>query len=969
MDFHISNEALARIEADLPYLGGQRKQQAQIALCWHLRQRNSKRALQMLTPLRISLSQTELPEEYRQAMLLRLDLIEHEILYLRNEYEKVDAWCNANLPRFAQLNDILGQADVLHLQGMIAFMRANLKLSIELFLRILALPPVPQEQAAYWQGRLACSHYSICILYTFSDPPQARIHFTRNHLHDLRKQAIGRPMYKQLLGANALLHSDLRQIIHYCSQACKLAQAQGMIATSLLSMRDIAEAFSALHDYHSALQWIEKAVVICREQHWHGFLGMLLTREADILRHLQQLPRAWRDIEEALPLAARHPDSYVYSLALLRKGELAIELKEYKVAQTCLQELEQQARQRQADMLMRAQKRLTKVWLEIGAAEACLASAHAVLNAKAARAIDKITVLRLLARAHQRFNLPDPPDMRAPNAHLHYLQLARELVPAGNDYCLLPLLEEMAQAYATPGDFETAWHYSCEANAISEKIYLQSTTQRALAMQLHHEAEHELAEEMYQKELHANSRRAENLLESSELLRHLNEVGQEITAHLETDQVFLAVERSAQQFFEYDYFAIFELDQEQSCLHRRFVCRFGQIVVPADFDIALHHPSSHAAKCARTCTDVSFSWINPSHLDMPLAEAQDAALCSGMFAPLQSGDTITGVMCIQSRQTKNQLYGPREQLIFRALCTYTAIALANAQVHEQLQQTLQQLQLTQQQMALQEKMAGLGTLTAGVAHEINNPTNFTHVAAQNQLVALDHFENYVNALIDADNAREVVDDFAARFATLRNHLRIISNGTERIKNIVRDLRNFTRLDQADKQSIQMSTCMLSPLNLVRASWLERVEFLTDFQLDPKIECWPALLNQLFLNLLVNACEAIAEKQGKHKEPSAPRGKVWMRLHAQGEFLLAEVEDNGCGMDDTIQGRIMEAFFSTKTNHAGSGLGLAIVKNIADKHGAGISFRSSLGQGSCFTLSLPLAARSGGRNQAQKADGA
>ena len=267
--------------------------------------------------------------------------------------------------------------------------------------------------------------------------------------------------------------------------------------------------------------------------------------------------------------------------------------------------------------------------------------------------------------------------------------------------------------------------------------------------------------------------------------------------------------------------------------------------------------------------------------------------------------------------------------------------------------TLAKLQETQQQMLLQEKMAGLGTLTAGVAHEINNPANFAHVAAQNQRLEIVEFEQFVSNLIDADSAAEIMPAFAVRFAKLTCNVTTILNGTERIKGIVKDLRVFTRLDDTEKQSTHLSTCLISTLNLVRTSWLENVEFITEFADDPEIECWPALLNQVFMNLLVNGAQAIETKRQQNQQQE--RGKLWVRMHSENGKLFIEFEDNGVGMDSKVQARMMEPFFTTKEVGSGTGLGLAIVFGIVQKHGGCLTCSSTPGVGSCFTLALPLGA--------------
>jgi signal transduction histidine kinase/ligand-binding sensor domain-containing protein len=267
-----------------------------------------------------------------------------------------------------------------------------------------------------------------------------------------------------------------------------------------------------------------------------------------------------------------------------------------------------------------------------------------------------------------------------------------------------------------------------------------------------------------------------------------------------------------------------------------------------------------------------------------------------------------------------------------------------------------QLEQTREQMLQQEKMAVLGTLTAGVAHEINNPTHFTHVAAQIQRAELARFEQFLLDLMGSEPDPEVVAAFKQRFAVLEANIATMLEGTGRIQTIVKDLRAFSRREHEQKRTLPVSECLMSTLNLVRSNWAAQVEFITDFAFDPPYECWPSLLNQVLMNLMVNGCHAIAEKRRQAGEGSAP-GHLWLRLRKQERdgqhWLVIEIEDDGCGMEPQVRERILEPFFTTKDGDSGTGLGLSIAHGIIQKHGGTLEVASTPGQGSCFSVHLPL----------------
>jgi signal transduction histidine kinase len=302
------------------------------------------------------------------------------------------------------------------------------------------------------------------------------------------------------------------------------------------------------------------------------------------------------------------------------------------------------------------------------------------------------------------------------------------------------------------------------------------------------------------------------------------------------------------------------------------------------------------------------------------------------------------------RQTHQQLEASHAQLAG----AHTELEAA----HAELAHTHQRLQTGQQQLFLQKKMAGLGMLTAGVAHEINNPTHFTQIALQNQRVNLARFEQFVMALLDQDTHPSVMAEFTSRFAGLHQEIATMQNGTERISAIVRDLRTFTRQDTAEKKAIHLSACLESAVHLVRARYLEQAEFTLRCDIDPEYECWPTLLNQVFVNLLLNAGQAIAEKQqpgGDDTGVSFAKGRIQIDLRQANGALEVAVTDDGIGMSPEVQARILEPFFTTKRVGSGTGLGLAIAWGIIQKHQGTLDIASTPGLGSRFVLRLPLSA--------------
>ena len=354
-----------------------------------------------------------------------------------------------------------------------------------------------------------------------------------------------------------------------------------------------------------------------------------------------------------------------------------------------------------------------------------------------------------------------------------------------------------------------------------------------------------------------------------------------------------------------------------------------------------------------------------------------SVLCS----PILTQGKLAGILYLENNLIEGAFTQDR-LVILEMLSSQAAISIENARLYENMEATVAQrtaealaahqeavsaknelalareLEQAREQMLQQEKMAALGTLTAGVAHEINNPTHFTHMAGQILRTDLAQFEQFLHDLMAEQPDPEITAEFARRFVALQNHVGTLLDGTERIQTIVKDLRAFSRREHEQKRAVHLSECLNSTLNLVRTNWHHQVQFICEFGDDPLVECWPTLLNQVFMNLIVNACHAIASKR-EHSGSNEP-GHIWLRLRrpecdqasAAPASLLVDIEDDGCGMEAAVRERILEPFFTTKDVDTGTGLGLSIANGIIQKHQGTLAITSTPGQGSCFTIHLP-----------------
>lgn len=275
------------------------------------------------------------------------------------------------------------------------------------------------------------------------------------------------------------------------------------------------------------------------------------------------------------------------------------------------------------------------------------------------------------------------------------------------------------------------------------------------------------------------------------------------------------------------------------------------------------------------------------------------------------------------------------------------------QAYQQLQQNMQQLQEAQAQLVQSEKMAGLGTLVAGVAHEINNPVNFVHLGTHNLKEGISKQKQFLLPLLEEEPT--ILDILKQQYLQFDNSLENIEEGCIRIKTIVEDLRTFSRLDEADRKVVNLIASLESTIRITQTQYQKTVQIVTDFTAQPKLECWSAKLNQVFMNVIVNACHAIEKQQLEANAPTP--GTLYIssfETESNGRKELAIVfQDNGCGMSGEVKNKMFEPFFTTKPVGQGTGLGMSISYRIIQDHKGRIEVESLVGQGTTITLYLPL----------------
>ncbi len=459
---------------------------------------------------------------------------------------------------------------------------------------------------------------------------------------------------------------------------------------------------------------------------------------------------------------------------------------------------------------------------------------------------------------------------------------------------------------------------------------------------------------------------AQELLERYQEIDLFEDISTQLTASLDKQQIAQLVLQEISQLITSSAGMILLLSQDQS--NCEIIAEFGGFFdnCPPELDRGIIGQIIQSGRA---------EIINDIQTDPRLWKQKNvnALIC----VPLKAKERVLGAIAIGT--TVTDTYKAEDLKLMSIFASQTAIAIEKALLYEQsiqiaslakasaqrLQQALQDLQLTQTQLIQSEKMSSLGQLIAGLAHEINNPVNFIcgnlkHISeyTQDLLYLLQEYQRFLPVPpLDLQSELENIDlEFILLdFPKLLDSMKM---GSDRIVEIVKSLKNFSRHDESQIKAVNIhdgikGTLMILHHRLKAGINRPEIEVIKDYGELPLVECYPGQLNQVFMNILANAIDALEDAKAPQLTVYKPQITIRTQVLDK-EWVVIRIADNGSGIKEEVIRHIYDPFFTTKEIGQGTGLGMAISHQIiVDRHGGILKCRSQLGKGTEFWIQIPV----------------
>ncbi|MGA7305229.1 MAG: ATP-binding protein, partial [Rhodothermales bacterium] len=475
--------------------------------------------------------------------------------------------------------------------------------------------------------------------------------------------------------------------------------------------------------------------------------------------------------------------------------------------------------------------------------------------------------------------------------------------------------------------------------------------------------------ELKDKNLELEKQRDE-LEQAYENVELLSKVGQDITARLSIKEIIDTVYENVNALMDAAVFGIGIYNPKTDHIEMPATKENG-VTLPAFF-FPTDDESRPAVWSFKNSGEVFFNDYEKEYADFfgkeLVAAVEGENPQSMIYLPLINKGKAVGVITAQS--FRKQAYTEYHLNILRNLATYTAIAIDNAEAYQRLNATLgelnatvQNLKTTQQQLVTQEKLASLGSLTAGIAHEIKNPLNFVNNFAE----LVSEMAKELGEEIAANKDRkiqEVFEELDEILTGLKINAAQIKKHGKRADGIVKNMMEHAQEGEGQRYAVAFNDLVEEYVGLAHHAVTAKspeldVEIVRSYDAGVgSVELMPQEIGRVFLNLLSNAFDAVDERRGMAGADYQPTVTVSTKRH--GNRVEVTFSDNGPGIPDAVRSKIFEPFFTTKPTGGGTGLGLSLSYDIiVQGHGGSLDVDSVQGQGASFSIGLPVKAQRGG----------
>ncbi|HYE49603.1 MAG TPA: ATP-binding protein [Azospirillaceae bacterium] len=913
LPLYVADDEAARAETTLAAAGdGPSRTAALVALAWHLRERDGRRAL--------DLTAEGLRRDPAPAERARLHLVEAHALALLDEAAAAAAALAAARHALAGLDDPVLEGDAAVTEAMLALQDGSKR----------------AEVAAY---RTAAGHYRRAGDAARTRLAEAWTAWAESYIDARKAQAdwaaalpadgaFEDPALRAVvLAFHAFVtvqRGDFRGSIALSVPALDLAAGCGLLRLAVIGANNVGVMILNLNDMGAALPWFERALEIGRRAAWPQCTAAALNGMGVAHKLLRRHDLADAALDEALALLERAPRSRQVAIAHRYKGEVLLERGQAAVALPWLRESLARAQALEAvDLAGAALRRIGEAEAQLGHADAAWAAVQEALALarRTGNRFDEGNTLTALAGLYRQFDLPPGPAGSRLEAERAILEEALALFEGIEGAIPDPeVLDRLTAIHEARDDPRAALALAKRAAAARLARQSREATDRQAVLQVRLDTERAQEQARHHQDL-------------AGLLDRLVAIGRELTALLEPQAVAAALHRHVQALLPADALSLYRREADGRMTGRRLDGGAAPAVAAGPGDPAVQC----LAERAELLIDRGDGAAGPG----------GRTLRTALYAPLLAGDRLVGALAVEA--DRPLAYGARERLVFRTLCGYAAIALANADAFREAEaaraaaaDALETLRAAQAQLVQQEKLASLGALVAGVAHEINTPlgialTAATQLDGERRQLAGDYEARRMN--------REVMEGYLARAGQGTG---ILLANLARAAELVRSFKRVAADRTAGgRQTVDAGAYLADVAQSLRPLLAgSRIRLVLNLPPGVRLTTEPGALAQAVTNLVQNAVlHAFAADAG------AP--EIRIGLTEEGGRVAVAVADNGAGMPEAVRARAFDPFFTTRRGSGGTGLGLHIVHNlVTGPLGGTVSLDTAPGSGTRVTLTLP-----------------